>query len=76
MNLVPLSLAEANALVERLHRHRGRVPGYKFAIGLEQDGVLIGAAIVGRPVSPSTDRKYTAEVTRLVETHYSIPRPK
>jgi hypothetical protein len=36
-----------------------------FAIGLAQDEIVIGVAIVGRPVARMLDNGYTAEVTRL-----------
>lgn len=64
--IVPLSLAEANELVRRLHRHHEPVVGHKFSIGAEQDGKIVGAAIVGRPVARHRDDGWTLEVTRLV----------
>lgn len=66
MMIIPLDLADANALVARLHRHHRPVVGHRFSIGLEKDGKLIGALIVGRPVARGCDQKRTAEVTRLV----------
>jgi hypothetical protein len=63
---IPLDLADANDLVSRLHRHHKPVTGHRFSIGLEIDGQLIGACIVGRPVARGCDQKATAEVTRLV----------
>lgn len=62
----PLSLKEANEIVEILHRHHKPAQGYKFAIGCEEDGCLVGAVIVGRPVARGVDFHTTAEVTRLV----------
>lgn len=62
----PLTLAQANELVTRLHRHHKPVVGHRFSIGVEADGVLVGAAIVGRPVARMTDAYNVAEVTRLV----------
>lgn len=66
MRARPLTLAEANALVEGWHRHHKRVVGHRFSIGCESDGVLVGAVIVGRPVARGCDWHTTAEVTRLV----------
>lgn len=66
MRIVPLTLAQANDLVTRLHRHHKRAQGHRFSIGLEKDGVLVGAAIVGRPVSRELDAYRVAEITRLV----------
>lgn len=63
----PLTLRQANDLVARLHRHHKPATGHRFSIGLESDeGELVGAAIVGRPVAPKTDQYLVAEVTRLV----------
>lgn len=66
MKIVPLTLAQANELVERLHRHHKKCQGHRFSLGLETDGVLVGAVIVGRPVARGCDPYLTAEVTRLV----------
>ncbi len=53
MRIVPLTLREANDFVELHHRHSARTSndGGKYAIGLERDGVLVGVAIVGRPIA-------------------------
>jgi hypothetical protein len=65
--VVPLTLREANALVEKLHRHHKPVQGYRFALGLaDEHGMIRGAVIVGRPVSRGCDPRFVAEVTRLV----------
>ena len=66
MNLVPLTLKQANEMVEVHHRHHRAVVGHRFSIGLADNGVLVGAAIVGRPVARMFDDGVTAEVTRLV----------
>lgn len=66
MRVVPLTLTQANELVDRLHRHHKPVRGHRFSIGVELDGELVGAAIVGRPVSRELDAYRVAEVTRLV----------
>lgn len=66
MRVVPLTLAQANELVASLHRHHKPVVGHRFSIGVEKDGRLVGAAIVGRPVARMTDQFEIAEVTRLV----------
>ena len=66
MKIVPLTLAQANEMVATLHRHHKPVRGHRFSIGAKQGDVLVGAAIVGRPVSRELDPYMTAEVTRLV----------
>lgn len=65
LDIVPVSLAEANAFVERNHRHHNKVVGHKFSIGCAKDGEIVGVAIVGRPVSRHLDDGWTLEVNRL-----------
>lgn len=64
--IIPLTLREANDFVEMYHRHSARTSndGGKFAIGLELDGRLVGAAIVGRPIARMLQRPGTAELLR------------
>lgn len=62
----PLELAEANAFVEKHHRHHFPVIGHKFSIGAAMGEMIVGAVIVGRPVSRMRDDGVTLEVTRLV----------
>ena len=68
LRIVPLELSEANALVKELHRHHFRVVGHRFSIGvIAANGVLTGAAIVGRPVARlAGSPRAVLEVTRLV----------
>lgn len=49
-----------------LHRHHKPVQGHRFSIGVEVDGKMVGAAIVGRPVARGCDPYNVAEVSRLV----------
>lgn len=65
LSLTPLSLTDANAFVALHHRHHKPVVGHKFSIGCLSDGQLVGAAIVGRPVSRYLDNGLTLEVNRL-----------
>lgn len=64
--LCPLTLKQANELIAELHRHHKPVVGHRFSVGLETDGKLVGAVVVGRPVARMCDQNRTAEVTRLV----------
>lgn len=66
LTCVPLTLAEANEFVRRVHRHHKPTVGGKFAIGVADDaGEVRGVAIVGRPVSRMLDDGFTAEVNRV-----------
>lgn len=65
LELLPCSLAEANAFVQLHHRHHRPVIGHKFSLAAVQDGQVVGVAIVGRPVSRLRDDGQTLEVTRL-----------
>ena len=63
----PLTLREANAFVEQFHRHSGRTSrdGGKFAIAAEVDGMIVGVAIVGRPISRLIGQdRFAGEVLR------------
>lgn len=64
LDIVPITLAEANTFVERYHRHHKPVVGHKFSIGATDGENIVGVAIVGRPVSRYLDDGLTLEVTR------------
>jgi len=64
MNLRPISLKEAKAFVDEYHRHHKPSIGWKFGVGLEEDSILIGVIMAGRPVARMLDDGYTLEVTR------------
>lgn len=66
LKVVPLTLSEANALVERWHRHHSPVVGHKFSIGCADGERICGAVCVGRPVSRHLDNGWTLEVNRCV----------
>lgn len=61
-----IELSEANALIARLHRHHKPVKGHRFSLGAFKGDVLVGAAVVGRPVARECDQRRHLEVTRLV----------
>ena len=65
LEIVPMTLREANAYVEQHHRHHGPVTGQKYSIGLSDGEKIVGVAIVGRPVSRHLDDGWTLEVNRL-----------
>jgi hypothetical protein len=66
LKIIPLTLAQANILIAKWHRHHKPVLGHRFSIGAVADGEVVGAAVVGRPVARECDPYYTVEVTRLV----------
>lgn len=65
LELVPMTLKEANAFTEQHHRHHKPVTGHKFSIGVSNGEEIVGVAIVGRPVSRHLDDGWTLEVNRL-----------
>lgn len=66
LTLIPMELKDANAFVDMLHRHHKHTQGHRFSIGcIDEDNVVHGVAIVGRPVSRYTNHHTTLEVTRL-----------
>lgn len=65
LELIPMTLREANAFVEQHHRHHKPVVGHKFSIGVSDGEKVVGVAIVGRPVGRFLDDGWTLEVTRL-----------
>jgi hypothetical protein len=64
VRLVPVSFAEACAFVAAHHRHHAPPAGHKFSIGVAVDDVLVGVAIIGRPVARWFDDGLTLEVAR------------
>ena len=68
LRLTPLTLKEANQFVVAHHRHHGRVVGHRFSLAARlssTDGPIVGAVVVGRPVSREINQYRVAEVTRL-----------
>lgn len=66
LRIVPVSLKTANAFVLAEHRHNKPVVGHKFAIAVEDEqNIMRGVVIVGRPVAPRLDNGYAGEITRL-----------
>lgn len=65
LRITPISLEEANSFVYKYHRHHNPVPGHKFSIAVsDEDDVIHGIAIVGRPVARMSDTGFTLEVNR------------
>ena len=64
LDVVPISLDEANAFVQARHRHHQPVVGHKFSIAVAEGEKVRGVAIVGRPVARGNDDGWTLEVSR------------
>lgn len=65
LELLPITLREANAFVVAHHRHHGAVRGCVCVVGVSRGAEVVGVAIVGRPVARRLQDGYTAEVTRV-----------
>ncbi|MGK3496990.1 XF1762 family protein [Citrobacter youngae] len=64
MEIVPITFKQACCFVQQLHRHNKPPAGHKFSIGLEANGMLVGVAMAGRPISRHFDDGLTLEVNR------------
>ncbi|MFJ9630055.1 XF1762 family protein [Streptomyces sp. NPDC101175] len=64
LTIVPVSLREASTFITEHHRHHLPPQGMKFALGVASHGLLVGVAVVGRPVARHLDDRATLEVTR------------
>ena len=65
LRLVPVTFAQACGFVEDWHRHHRPPRGHKFSVGVADGDVLVGVAIVGRPVARLLDDGHTLEVVRV-----------
>ncbi len=66
LELRPITRDEAFPFIREYHRHHNVPVGWLWAHGVQdQDGRLVGVAIVGRPVAREYDDGLTCEVTRL-----------
>lgn len=62
--LCPVDFATAVAFIAQHHRHHLPPVGWKFGVGVQADGELVGVVTVGRPVARALDDGLTLEVTR------------
>jgi len=65
LTMMDIPLRDAGAFVNMHHRHHASPVGHLFSIGCFVDGVLVGSAIIGRPVARMLDDGKTVEITRL-----------
>lgn len=73
LRIVPTTLREANAFVQKFHRHSRPTQGHKFSIGAALGDQLIGVAIAGRPVARHRDDDETLEVLRVCVVEEAPP---
>ena len=74
LRTVPVTFAQARDFVAAWHRHHRPPGGHKFTIGVADDAdVLVGVAMVGRPVARLLDDGHTLEVTRCAPTAPATP---
>ena len=65
LQLVPVTLSDAHEFVRQHHRHHRPSVGGLFAVAAACDGVVVGVAVIGRPVARRLQDGWTAEVTRV-----------
>ena len=65
LQIVPIGFREACAFIRLHHRHHPPPQGHKFSIALSNGEMIVGVAMVGRPVATRLDNGFTLEVTRL-----------
>ena len=72
LNLVPMrDWSLARAFVTSWHRHHPTPPpGHLWMHAVAADGLLVGVALVGRPVAREFDDGWTVEVNRTVTDGY------
>lgn len=63
LSLYHVELKDANAYIERLHRHHKRIQGHRFSLGVKNGDELCGVIVVGRPVGGQHQSDWV-EVTR------------
>jgi L-amino acid N-acyltransferase YncA len=63
--IVPCTLKEAAAFIERHHRHCPAPRGCRFVLAVARAAKVVGVAVVGRPLARRLQDGYTAEVTRV-----------
>jgi len=68
LKAVPIELRQSNEFVAEHHRHHGPVHRDKFRVACADNGVIVGVANVGRPVSRCLCDGKTLEVLRLCTT--------
>lgn len=68
LHVTEIRLRDAGAFVNLYHRHLAGPVGHLFSLGCLVQGVMVGAAVVGRPVARRLDDGRTVEITRLASS--------
>ena len=74
LTLQPVTITEAQAFVERHHRHHKAPQGGLFAVGVGLGDVVRGVAVVGRPLAHRLDRR--GPPTHRMEGDVTDPLPE
>jgi hypothetical protein len=64
LSIHPITLRAACEFIALHHRHNKPPRGWKFGVSAKLEGVLVGVATAGRPVSRHLDDGLTLEVNR------------
>lgn len=64
LEIQPIDFDEACAFVKTHHRHHRPPCGYKFCLAVNDGSMVVGVAIVCRPVARMSDNGWTLEVSR------------
>ena len=66
MKIRPITFKEASDFINKHHRHHKATVGHKFSIGCcDDNNILVGVAVCGRPVSRYLDDGLTCEINRV-----------
>ena len=64
LQIVPMTIKEAQAYIATHHRHHQPPVGALFSVAVAEGDRICGVATVGRPVARPLDDGWTVEVTR------------
>lgn len=66
MRIAPITFKDASSYINKYHRHHRATVGCKFCISVvDDDGLIHGVAVCGRPVSRVLDNGLTLEINRV-----------
>ena len=68
MTITPITQRAAKAYIKKHHRHHQPPVGSVFQISVTEGDLVLGVAMVGRPVSRHLDNGLTLEVNRMCTT--------